>query len=57
MLKEKRTGRTREEAREAALSALKERCWKECWRDSIELPVVRETVVEVGGLFEVEIEI
>lgn len=57
MFKEKRTGRTKEEARKKALEALKERCWRECWKENIDLPVVRETVVEIGGMFEVEIEI
>lgn len=56
-MKEKRVGRSREEARMRAEEALKERLWEECWREEIELPVKRETVVEVGGMFEVEIEI
>lgn len=55
MLSEKRTGRTKEEARMRAMAALKERCWRECWRDNIELPVEKETVTEVGGMFEVEV--
>lgn len=57
MLSEKRVGRTREEARERAMEALKERLWREVWRESVELEVKRESVVEIGGLFEVEIEV
>lgn len=57
MLKEKRIGRTVDEAWEAAMNALKERLWRECWRDNIELPVKRMDATEVGGMYEVEIEI
>lgn len=57
MLKEKRTGRTVDEAWNAAMNALKDRLWKECWRDNIELPVKRMNVTEVAGMYEVEIEV
>lgn len=57
MYKEKRAGKSIEEARERAMEALKERLWKEAWKDEVELPDVRETVVEIGGMFEVEVEI
>lgn len=57
MYKEKRAGKSIEEARERAMEALKERLWKDAWKDEVELPDVRETVVEIGGMFEVEVEI
>lgn len=57
MFKEKRVGKSIEEARERAMEALKERLWKEAWKDEVELPDVMETVVEIGGMFEVEVEI
>lgn len=56
-MKEKRVGRTREEAREKCLEALKERLWEEVWRDELELEVKSEEVVEVAGMYEVEIEV
>lgn len=57
MYKQKGVGKSREEARRKAEEALKERLWRECWKDEIELQGERETVVEVGGMFEVEIEV
>ncbi len=50
-------GRSRKEARKRAEEMLKERLWRECWKEEIELPVKKEKVVEVDGIFEVEIEI
>ena len=59
MYKEKGTGKSKEEARRRAEDALKERLWRECWKEEIEVP--RDAVVHVeaieGGLFEVTIEI
>lgn len=57
MYSTKRTGKSVEEAREAALEALKQRLWEECWKEEIELKVKWERVVELDGVFEVEIEI
>lgn len=50
-------GRSREEARRRAEEMLKERLWREVWKECVELPVRNEKVVEVDGIFEVEIEI
>lgn len=57
MYSEKRTGKTIEEARKAALEALKERLWRECWREEIVLVVRSEKVHKVGETYEVEIKI
>lgn len=57
MYSEKKTGKTVEEAREAALEALKERLWRECWREEIVLVVRSEKVQKVGETYEVEIKI
>lgn len=46
-----------EEARKRAEEALKERLWKEVWKEEIELPVKSEKVIEVEGMFEIEIEV
>lgn len=56
-MKGKGVGRSREEARRKAEAELKERLWEEVWKEEIELPVKSEEVVEVEGMFEVEIEI
>ena len=50
-------GRSREEARRRAEEMLKERLWREVWKECVDLPVKKEKVVEVDGIFEVEIEI
>ena len=50
-------GRSREEARMRAEEMLKERLWREVWKECVDLPVKKEKVVEVDGIFEVEIEI
>ena len=50
-------GRSREEARRRAEEMLKERLWREVWKDCVDLVVKKEKVVEVDGIFEVEIEI
>ena len=50
-------GRSREEARKRAEEMLKERLWRECWKENVDLPVKKERVVEVEGMFEIEIEI
>lgn len=57
MYKAKAVGRSREEARRRAEEALKERLWRECWREEVELAVKKEEVVEVSGMYEVEIEV
>lgn len=58
MYKETGVGRSKAEARQKADEALKERLWKEVWKDNVEVPGnVVETVVEVNGMFEVTIEI
>lgn len=57
MYKQKGVGRSREEARRRAEEALKERLWRECWREEVELAVKKEEVVEVAGMYEVEIEV
>lgn len=57
MYKEKAVGKSKEEARKKAEEALKERLWKECWRESVELRVSREEAVEVCGMWEVELEV
>lgn len=58
MYKQKGVGRSREEARRRAEEALKERLWRECWKDEIELQGVREEQRElVDGKFEVTLEI
>jgi hypothetical protein len=59
MYKEKGTGRSKEEARRRAEEALKERLWRECWKEAIEVPrdAVEHVVAIEGGLFEVTIEI
>ncbi len=56
-MREIRIGKTREEARSAAMEALKERLWKECWKDEIELPVKEERVSMEGGMFKVELTV
>lgn len=56
-MKGKGVGRSREEARKRAEEMLKERLWRECWKDEIELPVKGEEVVEIEGMFEIEIEV
>jgi len=49
---------SRAEARRKAEEALKERLWRECWKEAIEVPrQAAERVVEVGGVFEVTLEI
>ena len=50
-------GMSREEARRRAEEMLKERLWREVWKECVDLPVKKEKVVEVDGIFEVEIEI
>ena len=55
-MKGKGVGRSREEARKRAEEMLKERLWREVWKEEIDLPVKEEKVVEVEGMFEVEIE-
>lgn len=50
-------GRSREEARKRAEEMLKERLWREVWKENVELPVKEEKVVEDEGMFEVEIEV
>lgn len=51
-------GRSRKEARRIAEDMLKERLWREVWKECVDLPVKKEKVVEVvDGIFEVEIEI
>ena len=51
-------GRSKAEARQKADEALKERLWKECWKDEVEVPRdAVERVVEVNGMFEVTVEI
>lgn len=50
-------GRSREEARSRAEEMLKERLWRDVWKDCVDLVVKKEKVVEVDGIFEVEIEI
>lgn len=50
-------GRSREEARKRAEEMLKERLWRECWKEEIELPVKEVRVAEIDGMFEIEIEI
>lgn len=58
MYKETGVGRSKAEARHKAEEALKERLWREVWKDVIEVPgEVRESVVEVCGMYEVTIEI
>lgn len=57
MYRQKGVGRSREEARQRAEEALKERLWSEVWKESVELAVKREEVVEVCGMYEVEIEV
>ncbi len=58
MYKETGVGRSKAEARHKAEEALKERLWKEVWKDNIEVPRdAVECVVEVNGMFEVTIEI
>ena len=57
MYSEKKTGKTVEEARRAALEALKERLWTECWKEEIVLVVRSEKVQKVGETYEVEIKI
>lgn len=56
-MKGKGVGRSMEEARKRAEEMLKERLWEEVWRESVELPVKSEEVVEIEGMFEVEIEV
>lgn len=46
-----------EEARSRALGELKDQLWRDCWREEIELPDVRESVVEWDGVFEVRVEL
>ena len=46
-----------EEARSRALGALKDQLWRDCWREEIDLPDVRESVVEEDGVFEVTVEL
>lgn len=50
-------GRSREEARRRAEEMLKERLWREVWKECVDLPVKKEKVMEVDGIFEVEIEV
>lgn len=57
VMRGKGVGRSREEARKRAEESLKERLWKEVWKEEIALPVKGEEVVEIGGMFEVEIEV
>lgn len=58
MYKQKGVGRSREEARRRAEEALKERLWRECWKDEIELQGVSEMGRELeNGEFEVTLEI
>ena len=58
MYKQKGVGKSREEARRRAEEALKERLWRECWKDEIELQVVSEMGRELeNGEFEVTLEI
>jgi len=58
MYKETGVGRSKAEARHKAEEAMKERLWKEAWKDEIELPrSAVESVREVEGMFEVTIEI
>lgn len=58
MYKAKAVGSTREEARMRAEEALKERLWRECWKDEIELQGVSEMGRELeNGEFEVTLMI
>jgi hypothetical protein len=58
MYKQKGVGKSREEARRRAEEALKERLWRECWKDEIELQGVSEMGRErENGEFEVTLEI
>ena len=50
-------GRSREEARKRAEEALKERLWREVWKEEIELPVKEVRVAEIDGMFEIDVEI
>ena len=57
MYKASGIGRSEDQARERALAALKERLWRECWRDAVELDAEDVSVVEVDGVFEVEVKV
>lgn len=50
-------GRSREEARKRAEEALKERLWREVWKECIDLPVKEVRVAEIDGMFEIDVEI
>ena len=51
------TGRSKAEARRKAEEALKERLWKECWKNEVEIDVEEVSSVEVGGIYEVTIKV
>lgn len=59
MYKETGVGKSKEEARRKAEEALKERLWREVWKDNVDVPrEAVESVVEVcDELYEVTIEI
>ena len=58
MYREKGVGNSKEEARERAMEALKERLWKECWKGEIEMPGVKEESRDLeNGKFEVTLVI
>lgn len=57
MMKAAGTGRSKAEARRKAEEALKERLWKECWKNEVEIDVEEVSSVEVGGIYEVTIKV
>jgi len=57
MYREKAIGRNKEEALEAAMDALKERLWRECWKEEIDLPGVKVVEREVESGIEITVEI
>lgn len=57
MYKETGVGRSKAEARQKAEEALKERLWKECWKNEVEIDVEEVSSVEVGGIYEVTIKV
>lgn len=50
-------GRSKADARKRAEEALKERLWKECWKNEVEIDVEEVSSVEVGGIYEVTIKV
>lgn len=57
MMKAVGIGRSKEDARKRAEEALKERLWKECWKNEVEIDVEEVSSVEVGGIYEVTIKV